>query len=246
MKRSAVIAIGGLLFLSVILIPTAISSGVLNPLAPGLFGDATIQWRVKQSPDVPFQLFYSGNEKWIAENGSIMSFQITKINDDFEGIVKLGNSTWRGNDTDLARDLTLGVWGKTAWLPGLLIHTDEKSIEQENATAYKSALRVYGNYLNGTIDSKIESIELSGKYYNCINFYYVQDEPLFGDPQILRLSYDLNSGILVYANVYYSFGVPYTFEIALLSVSSPLASSTLILVSFTLFLIAAVYAISKR
>ncbi len=246
MKNNFYLAVVGFLFLGVAIVPTAIAAGYLNPLAPGLIGDATIQWKIKHAPAVPFELFFSGSGKWIASNDSILSFQITELGDEVGGIVTLGNSTWRGNDTDVALDLTLGVWGLTQWSPGFLIDTDEDSLISENASAYTSAERVFGNYLNGTMVSNRGIIQANGIGYNCISFDYVQDQPIFGTPLLLQLSYDLSSGVLVYANVSYSFGTPYNLEIEILSVSTPLISSFLLFVGAILFLIALVAIVDQR
>jgi hypothetical protein len=140
----------------------------------------------------------------------------------------------------------LGVWGLTEWLPGLVIGTGEENLQYENATAYASAMRVSGNYLNGTMTSSRGLVNIDGVLYNCITFNYVQDPTMFGEPLELELSYDISSGILVYGNVYYSFGVPYTLEISLLSMSSPIVSNLLLITCGIIIFIGVVYYIDQR
>ncbi|MFW9850157.1 MAG: hypothetical protein ACFFF4_13555 [Candidatus Thorarchaeota archaeon] len=195
--------------------------------------DAIATWDVVEAPDVPFSLFWSGSGKWLAESGSKMQFTISSVDDDIEGTLTLGNHTWMGNDTDIANDLVLGVFGLTPFLPGLFIETSNDSLEDLTTQAMASAFRTFGNYLNGTMESGIEDVTVSSGSYRCIAFDYTQDESGWGEPQRTTLAYDLSSGILVFANTTYSFGVPYSLVLeysGIIVPPSPLVWASLILI----------------
>ncbi len=207
------------IFLLIGLLITTVSAAP-NDYYSALNPDTTtpvITWRVVNAPGTAFSLYFSGHVKWHAENGSTLSFTITEIAEDVVGTVTLGNATWTGNDTDIAKDLTLGVWGLTPWLPGFIIKIGDANIETLNATAFAAAQRVKGNYLNGTMSSSFDTVVANGVTYNCIVFDYLQD-PSYGTPQRTRLAYDLTSGVLVFANTSYSFGVPYSLVLEVTSI----------------------------
>lgn len=108
---------------------------------------STMEWRVDVSPNDAFNMFYTGGGDWVAENGSSMTLSILNVGEDVGGLFELGNVTVLANDTEIAKDLTLGVWGTpTEWWPGLIVDVGQFSIESLNATAYSSAERVSGNY----------------------------------------------------------------------------------------------------
>jgi hypothetical protein len=116
----------------------------------------------------------------------------------------------QANDTDVAKDLTLGVWGTpTEWWPGLFVEVTQLAIDDLNETAYAAAERVSGNYLNGTMESRYEAISLPSGDVDCIVFDYEQDPTGFGEPQRTHLAYSLLTGVLIEANTSYSFGTPY-------------------------------------
>jgi hypothetical protein len=195
-----------------------------------------VTWKVNVAPRNITNMYYSGGGNMLAENDSLMSCSIDSIGDDTVGLFTIGNVSITANDTEIARDLVLGVWGTpTEWWPGLFIKTGSSNIENLNASAYAAAQRVSGNYLNGTMISRYENITISlwnstTQTYEsinepCITFDYEQDPPLFGDAQITHLSYSLSTGILVMANTSYSFGVPYYFAISLSGVALPLPNN---------------------
>ncbi len=194
-----------------------------SAVLPSPFGSPVVTWTVTDAPDTPFQLFWSGAGRWLAEDGSEMILRISHITDDVYGTVSLGNMTITANDTVLAMDLVLGVWGIVPWHPGLVIALGQTDIDLLNRTAYAAANRTSGNYMNGTLESSIESIEVYGVHYNCITFNYTQDTTLFGEPQKTYLAYDLTTGILVKAMTYYSFGTPYVLSLQLRSISTEIS-----------------------
>ena len=218
-------------------------SSILNPTP---FGNTTVTWRVIDAPEVPFSFYWAGTESWLAEPDSTMSFTILDVGDDISGEMVLGNATIAGNDTDIAKDLTLGVWGITEFHPGLFIEISNSSIIELNQTAYAAAERIFGNYLNGTMDSSYEEITILAMPYDCITFTYVQDDSGFGEPQRTQLAYDLHTGILVRANTTYTFTTPYSFVIELTDVITPLAIGPMILVGVGFAAIAIILVLRNR
>lgn len=197
-----------------------------TPQASGYSSDivvgATIEWRVDAAPNAAFNMFYTGGGDWIAQNGSSMVLNILNVGEDVEGRLELGNVTVIANDTEIAKDLTLGVWGTpTEWWPGLIVDVGQFNIESLNATAFSSAERVSGNYLNGTMTSHYDNISVGNVLMECIVFDYEQDPSGFGESQVTHLAYSLGSGLLVEASTSYSFGVPYYLEINLVEAGLP-------------------------
>lgn len=212
-----------------------------------------IEWSVDAAPAEPFNMFYSEGGFWLAENGSSMTFQIQSIGEDIVGQLSIGNVTVIANDTEIAKDLTFGVWGTpTEWWPGLIVDVGQQNIENLNATAFASAERVLGNYLNGTMMSYYDNISIGMTLIECIIFDYEQDPTGFGDPQITHLAYSVADGLLVEARTRYSFGVPYNLQIMLVSSGTPTDNSIfspfpLILLGALLAAIVIIYVIlSKR
>ncbi|MFW9974222.1 MAG: hypothetical protein ACFFDQ_03000 [Candidatus Thorarchaeota archaeon] len=194
----------------------------LTPLAAGYSSDviigSTIEWRVEVAPNDAFNMYYSEAGFWVAENGSSMTFSIQSIGEDIVGRLTIGNISVIANDTEIAKDLTLGVWGTpTEWWPGLIVDVGQESMEILNETAYASAERVSGNYLNGTMTSRYENISVDNTLIECIVFDYEQDSTGFGEPQMTHLAYSLTNGVLIEARTSYSFGVPYNLEISIMS-----------------------------
>jgi len=221
MRRRMISVIIALFMLSII---TPQSIGYSSEIAIG----AGIEWRIDTAPRDAFNMFYTGGGNWLAENGSSMTLSIHNIGEDVGGLFEIGNVTVIANDTEIAKDLTLGVWGTpTEWWPGLIVDTGEANIASLNATAFASAERVLGNYLNGTITSHYDSISVGNVLIECIIFDYEQDPSGFGEPQVTHLAYSLASGVLVEASTSYSFGVPYILEISLVEVSLPIVDSVL-------------------
>ena len=193
-----------------------------NPgLSPRVSVGTSIAWTVDDAPNVAFALFWSGTGAWIAEKDSQMTFDVTRADDDIEGELTLGNVTWTSNDTEIAMDLIIGVWGLTPWFPGFIVEIGDTSMEELNQTAYASAERVTGNYLNGTMESSYEEVVAHGTSYDCIIFEYEQDPTGFGDPQLTTLAYDTATGVLVKANTSFSFGNPYSLILELEGIYIP-------------------------
>jgi hypothetical protein len=211
-------------------------------LAPTLWGNTQISWTVVNCPDVPFSLYWSGQGYWLAQPGSDMHLTVLAVRDDIWGTVTLGNKTWNANDTDISKDLTLGVWGVTPWLPGLIVITGEMNLRELNETAYESARRVAGNYLNGTMSSYYQLMTVRGIAYSCLVFEYHQDQTSFGQPQETYLAYDTATGLLVRGNTSYSFDTPYRLAIELSSIYLPASVVPFVLVWLSLGMLLVVLA----
>ncbi|UCE09813.1 MAG: hypothetical protein JSW61_12700 [Candidatus Thorarchaeota archaeon] len=199
-----------------------------SPLLTSPNENVILTWNVIETPDVPFSLFWAGQGFWLAEAGSEMSFELLELlDDDVEGILTVGNLTVTANNSEIAQDFALGVWGLTQWMPGLVVKVGDDNRNNLNATAYAAAARLSGNYLNGTMNSRYEVLTVGDSAYDCIVFDYVQDPPLFGEAQQTHLAYEIETGVLVLCNTSYSFGTPYSL---VLEVSSlPSASPDLLL-----------------
>ena len=208
--------------------PLVTGAGYYLGLAPDFWGATEITWTVTDCPSAPFGLFWSGESQWIAQLGSKMVFSVLALGEDVRGQVSLGNATWTSNDTEIAKDLTLGVWGITPWLPGFIVAVGNDNLRLLNETAYASAERVFGNYVNGSILSQYESVVAGGLAYDCLTFQYQQDNTTFGEPQRTYLAYDTVTGVLVKGNTSLSFGTPYSLAVELTSVQSPKTLSAFI------------------
>ncbi|MBD3406693.1 MAG: hypothetical protein GF411_11310 [Candidatus Lokiarchaeota archaeon] len=231
---------------SVILAGTAYQNEHYGIPSPDLINSPEIAWRLIDSPDTAFGLFWVGTTAWIAEPNSLITFSIQQIHEDVQGRLTIGNVSLDANDTAIAKDFVLGVWGLESFLPGLIIETDETSIANLNSSAYASAERIPGNFMNGTMTSSYEIVEVSGKEYNCITFTYVQDEPTFGEPQETELSYDLTTGVLVYAKTSYSFGTPFVLEFELHSITTTNMLVVLGITSIAIITLVAFIALFKK
>jgi hypothetical protein len=222
------------LFAPAVITPTGYSPN----LTPRVSVSTRIAWTVEDAPNIAFALFWSGTGAWVAEKDSQMIFDVTRVDDDIEGELTLGNTTWTSNDTEIAMDLILGVWGLTPWFPGLIVETGDTSIEDLNQTAYASAERVAGNYLNGTMESSHGEVVVHGTSYDCIIFEYEQDSVSFGEPQLTMLAYDLVTGVMVKANTSYSFGTPYSLILELEGIYVPSVDPTFLWVGAAIALVA--------
>jgi hypothetical protein len=126
-------------------------------------------------------------------------------------------------NSDIARELVYGVWGLTPFFSGLVVKIGEENIAELNETAYASAARVSGNYLNGTMESSYGTVTVNGRSYDCIIFEYEQDSSGYGEPQITYLAYDTETGVLVKGNSSFDFGdpwLPYSLIVELESIST--------------------------
>ena len=225
-KRSALILLVGLFILTLNITPQAVG------LPTGIQRYTHLTWTVNVAPRNITIMYYSEGGNMLAENRSTMSCLVTNISDDVVGTFHIGNVTVAANDTEIARDLVLGVWGTyTEWWPGFFVETGQSNIESLNETAYAAAERLPGNYLNGTMTSRYDNISVvvwnsTTEIYDhvdeeCIVFDYEQDPTVFGEPQVTQLAYSLNSGVLVKGNTSYSFGVPYNLVISLVVPAPP-------------------------
>jgi hypothetical protein len=149
-------------------------------------------------PELAVQWGWTGEGAWLAESASIMSFMITTLDEYITGDLTIGNFTIEANNTDVAGELILGIWG--SFSPGLVVAIGQDNLDDLNDTAYTSAERVQGNYMNGTMESSYEPVVVGGISYDCIVFDYEQDPSGYGEPQRTYLAYDTLTGVLVRAN----------------------------------------------
>jgi hypothetical protein len=232
--------------LLIIVTPVSAAGNYSDTLSPGILGNTTLRWKVTQTPAIPFGLFWMGSGYWIAENNSMMSCTITSLNDDVNGVLVLGDLTSTTNNTDIAKDLTLGVWGATSFLPGLVVKVGNPELSLLNDTAYRSAERDVGNHLNGTMKSSYAQVGAAGAIYECITFTYVQDNTSFGEPQRTYLAYDVMTGVLVKANTSYSFGVRYAFAIELYEILEPLRLLPVAIVGVAVVAVVILVALARK
>ena len=73
-------------------------------------GNTTVTWNVIDSPNVPVEWGWTGEGSWFIEEAGTISFTITDIHSDVEGTLQIGNFTIEANNTDIARELVIGVW----------------------------------------------------------------------------------------------------------------------------------------
>ncbi|MHA1960147.1 MAG: hypothetical protein ACW99U_07955 [Candidatus Thorarchaeota archaeon] len=205
-----------------------------SPILTPPYENAILTWNVIESPEVPFSFFWTGHGYWAAESGSQMTFEVSEVyDDDVEGSLVLGNASLLANNSEIAMDLALGVWGLTQWMPGLVVKIGDDNFNTLNSTAFAAAERVSGNFLNGTMNSYYEVLTIGDGAYDCIVFDYVQDTPLFGDAQLTRLAYDTGTGVLVFCNTSYSFGTPYSFVLEISSLPNASPDLTLLAVGIS-------------
>ncbi|MHA1882717.1 MAG: hypothetical protein ACTSUO_06690 [Candidatus Thorarchaeota archaeon] len=247
MKKYSVIAV----FVVVGLLATATAAAPTDynqVLVPSLGGNTAITWNVIESPNVPVAWGWTGEGSWFIEEGGTISFTISEIHTDVEGSLRIGNFTTDVNNTDTARELVLGVWGLTEFFPGFVVPVGESNLENLNITAYASALRVQGNYMNGTMESSFEEITIGSTAYDCVVFNYTQDSSGFGEPQRTVLAYDTITGVLVTANTSFFFGVPYSPYSLVVELSSVVQTgvvlSTIIIASIVVLVI--IFVVVKR
>ena len=190
-------------------------------ISPAVDRTTTVNWRILRTPQNATNAYWSNGGFWQAEEDGKMSFLVCDAQADITGELRLGNMTVTTNDTMIARDLALGVWGVVEFSPGLFIKISSEHIAELNNTAYASAQRVAWNYLNGTMLSYYDNLTLDDIEHECIVFEYQQDPTAAGTPQHTTLVYNISTGVLVYANTSYYLGEsfkPYVFEIEFLSI----------------------------
>lgn len=181
-----------------------------------------VKWEVTHAPESAFSMYFTGAGNCLIESESTMSFTVSDINEDVTGLLSIGNVSILTNDTDVGRDLVLGVGIFSPFEPGLFVKAGASNIDLLNDSAFTAAARVSGNFMNGTMSSIIENITIGGVEYEAITFDYEQDTPFAGDPQQTRLIYDITTGVLLYANSSYWFGEgfePYWLEIEFIEIA---------------------------
>jgi len=190
-------------------------------VSPAFFEHTMITWDAIDSPELSVEWGWTGQGSWfIDEVEEGVSFTVERYIDDIEGTLRIGNFTVATSNTDLARELVLGVWGSTPFFPGFVIPIGTENLNQLNETAFASAERIANNYANGTMDSRYDQLEISGVTYDCIVFDYIQDSsPFYVQPQESHLAYDITTGILVSGNTSITIDNPYTLHIELSSIA---------------------------
>jgi len=181
-----------------------------------------VNWQIINAPESAFNMYFTGAGNCLIEADTTMSFTVGEISDDVAGQLNIGNVSILTNDTDVARDLVLGVGIFSAFLPGLFVETGVSNFNDLNSSAYTSTERVSGNWMNGTMDSSYDNVTIGDTEYETIIIDYVQDPPFAGNPQKTQLIYDIITGVLLYANTSYWFGEgfePYWLEIEFLEIS---------------------------
>jgi hypothetical protein len=232
MKRNAMLLYLVLMFLF-IGNASANGGGYSSILLPVGDSNTIIFWNVIDSPEAAVAWGWTGEGSWFVETGDKINFTVTRVEKDFvTGILGIGNFSMEANNSRIASEIVYGVWGLTPFFPGLIIKIGEENLDTLNDTAYASAARVLGNYLNGTMISSYGSVIANGRSYNCIIFEYEQDPTGFGEPQVTYLAYDTETGVLVKGNSSYYFGepwLPYLLAIELESITPPGLDMTIIL-----------------
>ena len=181
-----------------------------------------VRWEVTHAPESVFSMYFTGAGNCLIESGSNVSFNVGEINEDVSGLLSVGNVSILTNDTDVARDLVLGVGIFSSFEPGLFVKAGASNIDVLNDSAFAAAERVLGNFMNGTMISTYENTTIGGIEYETITFDYEQDPPFAGDPQRTSLIYDIETGVLLYANTSYWFGEgfePYWLEIEFIEIA---------------------------
>jgi len=214
MSKKTIIAVT---FLLAVLIMNTIggSMAYAADIQPVQDASTVAKWEVTHAPESAFLMYFTGAGNCLIENGSTISFSVGNIDVDVEGFLSVGNVSILANDTNVARDLVLGVGIFSPFEPGLFVKAGAGNIDALNESAFTAAARVSGNFMNGTMTSVYENMTIGENEYETIIFDYEQDTPFAGDPQRTRLIYDIASGVLLYANTSYWFGEgfePYWLE----------------------------------
>jgi hypothetical protein len=233
MKRNPIII--SLIIMSFLVVnASANGNGYSSIITPTESGNTIITWNVVDSPEAAVAWGWSGEGAWFVETGGKMNFTVTEVGNNYiTGTLGIGNFSIEANNSDIARELVYGVWGLTPFFSGLVVKIGEENLAELNETAYASAARVSGNYLNGTMKSSYGTVNVNSRSYNCIIFEYEQDSSGFGEPQVTYLAYDTETGVLVKGNSSFHFGdpwLPYSLIVELESISVPRIDMTLILV----------------
>jgi hypothetical protein len=219
------------------------SMAYANDIQPVQDASTVAKWEVTHAPESAFSMYFTGAGNCLIENGSTISFSVSDIDEDVEGLLSVGNVSILTNDTDVARDLVLGVGIFSLFEPGLFVKAGASNIDALNDSAFAAAARVSGNFMNGTMTSVYENVTIGEVEYEAITLEYEQDTSFAGDPQRTRLTYDITSGILLYANTSYWFGdgfEPYWLEIEFIEITHEgvyLPPNTIIIASVIIILL---------
>jgi hypothetical protein len=252
MRKKAIIVVT---FLLAVLTLSSFSGTIAyaNDIQPVLDASTVAKWEVLHAPDSVVNMYFTAGGKCLVEDGSTVSFSVGNIDEDVEGLLRVGNVSILTNDTDVSRDLVLGIGIFTSFEPGLFVKVGASNLDALNESAFATAARVDNNPMNGTITSVYENVTIGENEYEAITFDYEQDSQIVGDPQKTRLIYDINSGILLYANTSYWFGEgsePYWLQMEFIEIAHvgflpPIALSTIVIAS-TIIILLVVAIVRKR
>ena len=179
------------------------SMAFASDIQPVQDASTVVKWEVTHAPESAFVMYFTGAGNCLIDSETTMSFTVGNVNEDESGLLNVGNVSILTNDTDVSRDLVLGVGIFSTFESGLFVKTGVTNIATLNDSAYAAAARVSGNFMNGTMSSTYENVTIGEVEYEAITFDYEQDTPFAGDPQRTQLTYDITSGVLLYANTSY-------------------------------------------
>ena len=204
----------GLILAALVLAPILVTGAQAysTEIQPTQGREVEIRWRILDASTAPLIMWFTGGGVCNLTNASWMLFTVTEVEGDAGGELILGNTTVLANNTEIAIDLALGVWGSVEWWPGLVVRTGEANMTLLNQTAYAAAERVSGNTANGTMSSYYDNVTASGEVYECIVFEYEQD-PGIGGNQSTYLAYSRETGILIRGATSVDTGTPYFIEV---------------------------------
>ncbi len=231
------------------------SMAYANDIQPVQDASTVAKWEVTHAPESAFSMWFTEGGNCLIEDGSTISFSVGNINEDVEGLLSVGNVSILTNDTDVARDLVLGIGIFSPFEPGLFVKVGASNIDALNDSAYAAAARVDQFSMNGTMISTYENVTIGETEYETITLDYEQDPTGAGDPQRTRLIYDITSGVLLYANTSYWFGfnntTPYWLEIEFIEISHdggylPPTSLYPILIASVIIILLIVMIVRKR
>ena len=223
-----------LLFISLLVVSTlfigarASEGDYYSALVPSEDGFTQLTWTVVETSKGGVSLYWMEGGVIFPTNGSTMSFTILEIDSYIEGELVIGNFTGVANNTEVAQDLLLSIWGLTPFFPGLVVKIGDDNFNTLNETAYAAAEHVEGNYVAGTMESHYETLVVGGSSYDCLVFDYEQDPPLYGEPQETYLAYHIDTGILIKAITSVTFLEPYKLVLEFSAITTPIPRILLI------------------
>ena len=118
------------------------SMAYANDIQPVQDASTVAKWEVTHAPESAFSMYFTVAGNCLIENGSTLSFSVGNVNEDVEGLLRIGNVSIITNDTDVSRDLVLGVGIFSAFEPGLFVNAGPTNIDALNDSAFAAAARI--------------------------------------------------------------------------------------------------------